>query len=123
MGRVGMFGGKSGIVRRILGVLGRMRTGCVGIEVEHLFQKKRLGGGRCLSHLPPISSNHHQVAFFDAFTVTSKDFLSHCILTRITTCTDKKRVLFGTRDVDCDSTHSVTTLSLPVVVFEMLGSI
>ncbi len=63
VGRLGMFGGKSGITRRILGVLGRMRTGCVGIEVEHVFQKKRLGG-RCLRHLPPISSNHHQVAFF-----------------------------------------------------------
>ncbi len=40
---VGIFGHKSGITRRILGVLGRMRAGCVGVEVEHLFQRKRLG--------------------------------------------------------------------------------
>ena len=44
VGRVGIFGRKSGITRRILGVLGRMRAGCVGIEVEYLFQQKRLGG-------------------------------------------------------------------------------
>ncbi len=33
-----------------------------------------------------------------------------------------ERVLFGPRDVDCDSAHAATTLSLPVVAFEMLGS-
>ncbi len=43
-GRVRMVGGTNGITRRILGVLGRMRTGCVGIEVEHLFQKKKTRG-------------------------------------------------------------------------------
>ncbi len=51
---------------------------------------------------------------------------SHCILVRIPTCTVKKRVLFGTHDPDCDSTqagpHDVTTLSLTVVTFTMLGS-
>jgi hypothetical protein len=59
---------------------------------------------------------------FDASADASNDFLSHCILARIAACTDKKRVLFGPHDVDCDSAHSATTLSLPVVVFEMLGS-
>ena len=60
--------------------------------------------------------------FFDTSDVGSKDFLSHCILSRITVCTAKKRVLLGPRDVDCDSAHAATTLSLPVVAFEMLGS-
>jgi hypothetical protein len=46
VGRVGIFERKSEITRRILGVLGRMRTCCVGIDVEHLFQQKRLGGRR-----------------------------------------------------------------------------
>jgi hypothetical protein len=50
------------------------------------------------------------------------DFLSHGILARIAACTAKKRVLFGTCDVDCDSAHTETTLSLPVVAFELLGS-
>jgi hypothetical protein len=59
---------------------------------------------------------------FDASAAASKDFLSHCILARIAACTAKKRVLFGPRDVDCDSAHAATTLSLPVVAFEMLGS-
>jgi hypothetical protein len=34
----------------------------------------------------------------------------------------KKWVLFGPRDVDCDSAHAVRTLSLPLVAFEMLVS-
>ena len=59
---------------------------------------------------------------FDASAAASKDFLSHCILARIAACTAKKRVLFGPRDVDCDSAHAATTLSLPVVAFEILGS-
>ena len=46
VGRAGIFERKNGITRRILGVLGRMRAGCVGIDVEHLFQQKRLGGRR-----------------------------------------------------------------------------
>ncbi len=40
---MGIFGRKSGITRRILGVLGRMRAGCVGVEVENLFLQNRLG--------------------------------------------------------------------------------
>ncbi len=44
--RVGIFGCKSGITWKILGVLGRMRAGCVGVEVEHLLQRKGLGGRR-----------------------------------------------------------------------------
>ncbi len=42
-GRVGIFGRKCGISRRILGVLGRMRAGCVGVEVEHLSNEKDSG--------------------------------------------------------------------------------
>jgi hypothetical protein len=47
------------------------------------------------------------------------DFLSHYILTRITDCTAKKRVLFGSHDVDCDSAHVATTLSLPLSCLEV----
>jgi hypothetical protein len=59
---------------------------------------------------------------FDASADESNDFLSHCVLARIAVCTAKKRVLFGPHDVDRDSAHAATTLSLPVIVFEMLGS-
>ena len=37
VGRVGIFGRKGGITRRILGVLGRMMTGCVGVELVFLL--------------------------------------------------------------------------------------
>jgi hypothetical protein len=53
-----------------------------------------------------------RLCFFDEFTAVNKDFLSHFILTLIVVCTAKKQVLFRSRDVDCDSTHAVTTLSL-----------
>jgi hypothetical protein len=42
---VGILGRKSGITRRILGVMGRMRAGCVGVEVEHLSSEKGSGVG------------------------------------------------------------------------------
>ena len=38
VGRVGIFVRKRGITRWILGVLGCMKVGCVGVEVDHLFQ-------------------------------------------------------------------------------------
>ncbi len=38
------------------------------------------------------------------------------------TCTVKKRILFGSHDVACDSAHSVTNLSLSVDAFVMVGS-
>jgi hypothetical protein len=44
-------------------------------------------------------------------------------LARITACTAKKRVLFGPRDVDRDSAHAATSLSLPVDAFVMVGSL
>ena len=70
-----------------------------------------------------MTSNHHQVAFFRCIRCCKQGLLAHyCILARIAACTAKKRVLFGPRDVDCDSAHAATTLSLPVVAFEMLGS-
>ncbi len=69
-----------------------------------------------LSVCPPTDI---RLRFFDVSATTNKDLLSHCIFPRIVTCTDKKRVLFGPLDVDCDSTHATTTLSLPVVVFEI----
>ena len=37
VGRVGIFGRKGGITRRILGVLGRMRTGCVGLSLYFFY--------------------------------------------------------------------------------------
>ncbi len=40
-----IFERKSEITRRILGVLGSMRTGCVGVEVEHLSSEKGSGVG------------------------------------------------------------------------------
>ncbi len=51
-------------------------------------------------------STNIRFLFFDASTSASKVFLSHCILARITSCTAKKRVLFGSRDVDCDTKAS-----------------
>jgi hypothetical protein len=56
-----------------------------------------------LSAYPPTAI---RLRFFDASAAASKDFLSHCILARIADCTDKKRVLFGPRDVGCDSAHA-----------------
>ncbi len=58
----------------------------------------------------------------DVSSSVSKVFLSHSILTCITTCTSKKRVLFGSHDVGCDSALDVTSLSLSVVAFVMVGS-
>jgi hypothetical protein len=61
VGRVGIFERKSEITRRILGVLGRMRAGCVGIDVEHLFQQKGLGGrrlrGTIFFYKSPVTTN------------------------------------------------------------------
>jgi hypothetical protein len=62
-----------------------------------------------LSEYPPTTI---RLSFFDVSVDVRKDFLSHYILVRISVCTVKKRVLFGTRDVDCDSVHTETTLSL-----------
>ncbi len=72
-----------------------------------------------LSACPPTNS---RFLFFDASASVRKVFLSHCILARITACTAKKRVLFGPRDVDCDSAHAATSPSLPVDAFVMVGS-
>ena len=68
------------------------------------------------------SHSHLRFRFFDTSASVSKVFLSHCILARIAACTAKKQVLFGPRDVDCDSAHTATNLSLPVDVFVMVGS-
>jgi len=74
-----------------------------------------------LSSCPPTNIRFR---FFDVSASASKDFLSHCKLHlgRITVYTAKKRVLFGPRDVDCDSAHAATSLSLPVDAFVMVGS-
>ena len=69
-----------------------------------------------------MSSNQHQVPFFRCIRFCKQGLLITLHLGRITVYTAKKRVLFGPRDVDCDSAHAATTLSLPVVAFEMLGS-
>ncbi len=72
-----------------------------------------------LSACPPTNIRFR---FFDSSACVCKVFLSHSILTCMTVCTSKKRVLFGAHDVPCDFAHSVTSLSLSVVVFVMMGS-
>ncbi len=41
VGRVGIFGRKSGIIRWILGVLRRMSAVCLGVEMERVFGRPR----------------------------------------------------------------------------------
>ncbi len=72
---------------------------------------------------PINQSTKMRLRFFDASASAIKVFLSHCILSRIAVFTAKKRGLFGSRDVDCDSVHADTSLSLPVDAFVMVGSI
>jgi hypothetical protein len=66
-----------------------------------------------LSACPPTTI---RLRFFDASAAARKDFLSHYIWARVEACTAKKRVLFGPRDVDCDSAHVATNFEAPFVI-------
>jgi len=63
----------------------------------------------------------HFFLFFSIAASASKVLWTHCMRTRISACTAKKRFLCGPRDVDCDSLNAATVLSVPVA-FPMLGS-
>ncbi len=63
-----------------------------------------------------------RLRFADAFASSSKVFLSLVMCSTDSVYTSRKRFLWGPHDVGSDSLDDATVLSLPIVVFPMLGS-